>query len=236
MQLANHPPETDKEISPYLRAALIDSLFETPGPLLTGLVFGAIAAAMTALKTEEPLIWACVALLIVAGAVRAFDLQRYQARKSTLTADEAARWKQRYQIGAMIQAAAVGIWCSTTLLVSDDAVAHMICLSVDHRDRGGRCRQGLWTAVDIPAAGCTRLRFNRDRAGVAWHALLHRHVGRVRRISCGRHANFGQSAQDIHAGAFGARARGGAGRPVRHRAEQHAARPVHVRPPTGALR
>jgi len=30
----------------------------------------------------------------------------------------------------MIQAAAVGTWCSTTLLVSDDAVAHMICLSV----------------------------------------------------------------------------------------------------------
>jgi diguanylate cyclase (GGDEF)-like protein len=66
----------------------------------------------------------------VAGAVRAFDLQRYQARKSTLTADEAAQWKQRYQIGAMIQAAAIGIWCATTLLSSDDAVAHMICLSV----------------------------------------------------------------------------------------------------------
>ncbi len=30
----------------------------------------------------------------------------------------------------MIQAAALGIWCSTTLLVSDDAVAHMICMSV----------------------------------------------------------------------------------------------------------
>src|SRR5258706_11894174 len=30
----------------------------------------------------------------------------------------------------MIQGAAVGTWCSTTLLVSDDAVAHMICLSV----------------------------------------------------------------------------------------------------------
>ena len=66
----------------------------------------------------------------MAGAVRAFDLQRYQARKSTLTADEAARWKMRYQIGAMIQAAALGIWCSATLLVTDDAVAHMICFSV----------------------------------------------------------------------------------------------------------
>ena len=30
----------------------------------------------------------------------------------------------------MIQAAAIGIWCSATLLVSDDAIAHMICLSV----------------------------------------------------------------------------------------------------------
>jgi diguanylate cyclase (GGDEF)-like protein len=66
----------------------------------------------------------------VAGAVRLFGLQRYQARKSTLTANEDAQWKKRYQIGAMIQAAAIGTWCSTTLLSSDDAVVHMICLSV----------------------------------------------------------------------------------------------------------
>ncbi len=66
----------------------------------------------------------------MAGAVRAFDLRQFQPRKSTLTAEEAARWKKRYQIGAMIQAAAIGIWCSVTLLSSDDAVAHMICLSV----------------------------------------------------------------------------------------------------------
>jgi diguanylate cyclase (GGDEF)-like protein len=130
MQLAGQSGEPDQKVSPSIRAALIDSLFETPAPLLAGLVFVAIAATMTALKTGEDLIWACVALLIVAGAVRAFDLQRYQARKSTLTADEAARWKKRYQIGAMIQAAAIGIWCSATLLISDDAVVHMICLSV----------------------------------------------------------------------------------------------------------
>jgi diguanylate cyclase (GGDEF)-like protein len=130
MQLANQREVPDLEISPSIRAALIDSLFETPAPLIAGIVFVAIAATMTALKTGEDLIWACVALLTVAGAVRAFDLHRYQARKSTLTADEAAQWKKRYQIGAMIQAAAIGIWCSTTLLSSDDAVVHMISLSV----------------------------------------------------------------------------------------------------------
>jgi diguanylate cyclase (GGDEF)-like protein len=129
MQLANQREVNKHEISPSIHGALIDSLFEAPASLLTGLAFAAIAAAMTALKTGEPLIWACVVLLIATGAIRAFDLHRYQARKSTLTADEAARWETRHQIGAAIQAAAVGIWCSTTLLVTDDAVAHMICLS-----------------------------------------------------------------------------------------------------------
>ena len=109
---------------------MTDLLFETPTPLLAGIVFVAMAAALTALKTGEQVIWACVAFLILAGAVRAFDLQRYQARKSTLSAHEAAVWKNRYQIGAMVQAAAIGTWCATTLLISDDAVAHMISLSV----------------------------------------------------------------------------------------------------------
>jgi diguanylate cyclase (GGDEF)-like protein len=128
MQLAARSGEP--EISPSIRAALIDSLFENPAPLFASVVFVVVAAALTALKTGEYPIWACVALLIVAGAVRVFGLQRYQARRSTLTANENAQWKKRYMIGAMIQAAAIGIWCSTTLLSSDDAVVHMICLSV----------------------------------------------------------------------------------------------------------
>jgi diguanylate cyclase (GGDEF)-like protein len=130
MQLAARSGQPDQEISPSIRAASIDSLFEAPGPLLAGITFVAIAAAMTALKTGQSLTWACVSLLIMAGAVRAFDLQRFLSRKSTLTAEEAAQWPKRYQIGALIQAAAIGIWCSVTLLSSDDAVVHMICLSV----------------------------------------------------------------------------------------------------------
>jgi len=129
MQLADQSGEPDQRVSPQIRAALLDSLFETSAPMLTGLVFGAGAAAMTALKTGENLVWACVALMIVAALVRALVLRQYQTRKSTLTVDEDAIWKKRHQIGAMAQATALGIWCSTTLLVSDDAVAHMICLS-----------------------------------------------------------------------------------------------------------
>jgi diguanylate cyclase (GGDEF)-like protein len=130
MHLASQAGEPNQEVSPTISAALIDSLFEASGTVLTGIVFSAIAAAMTALKMGQHLIWVFVPLLIVAGVLRAFDLRRYQARKSTLTAEEAAQWQHRYQIGAMIQAAAIGLWCSVTLLISDDAVVHMICLSV----------------------------------------------------------------------------------------------------------
>ena len=84
MQLANQSGESDEEISPPIHTALIDSLFEASGPLLAGVVFAAIAASLTALKTGTGShLGLCVALLIVTGAVRAFDLQRYQARKSS---------------------------------------------------------------------------------------------------------------------------------------------------------
>jgi diguanylate cyclase (GGDEF)-like protein len=130
MKLAKQIEDADQEMLPSTHAALIDSLFEAPGTVLVGIVFVAIAATLTALKTGQNLLWACVPVLLVAGAIRAFDLRRYHARKSTLTVEEAAQWQKRYQIGAMIQAAAIGMWCFITLLSNDDSVAHMIGLSV----------------------------------------------------------------------------------------------------------
>ncbi|MFO1111846.1 MAG: EAL domain-containing protein [Bradyrhizobium sp.] len=130
MQLAHETGGKEQRLSPLIHGALIDSLFETAATVHTGIVFATITAAMTALKTGNDFIWACVALLALAGVIRAIDLHLYQARKSMLTAEGAARWQTRYQIGAMIQAVAIGIWCATTLLSTDDAVAHMIALSV----------------------------------------------------------------------------------------------------------
>src|SRR5664279_3305099 len=131
MQLVDQKKRSSQEQpEPMLYSAQSDSLFEASGTVLTGIVFSAIAATMTALKTGQPLVWAFVPLLSLAGVVRAFDLQQYQTRKSTLTAEEAARWQKRYQIGAMIQAAVIGLWCSAALLSTDDAVVHMICVSV----------------------------------------------------------------------------------------------------------
>jgi diguanylate cyclase (GGDEF)-like protein len=130
MQLADQNTDPDQKISPSIYTALVDSLFQNPGPMFAGAVFAAIAAVMTALKSGDDWLWPCAGLLIVTGAFRAFDMHRYKARKAALTADEATRWEIRYQIGAMLYAIALGIWCVVALLSSDDAVAHMICLTV----------------------------------------------------------------------------------------------------------
>ncbi len=130
MQLANQSGEPDRKISPSIYAALIDSLFTDPGPMFAGALCAAVAALMTALKTGNELLWPCVAVLVVTGALRALDTRKYQKVRSGLTAEDVARWEVRYQIGAMLYAAALGLWCLVALTGSDDAVAHMIATSV----------------------------------------------------------------------------------------------------------
>jgi PAS domain-containing protein len=130
MQLAGQTKDPDQKMSPSIYAALVDSLFQNPAPMFAGAVFAAVAAVMTALKSGDHLLWPCAALLIVTGAVRAVDMQKYKKREASLTADEAGRWEIRYQIAAMFYAVALGIWCFVALTSSDDPVAHMIAMTV----------------------------------------------------------------------------------------------------------
>ena len=129
MQLADHHRDTDT-MSPAIYAALVGSLFRNPAPMLAGAVCAAIAAVMTALKTGNHLLWPCAVLLVLIGMLRTFDMAKYKNCRSDLTAGEAARWEARYQIGAVLYAIVLGAWCAIALLMTDDAVAHMICISV----------------------------------------------------------------------------------------------------------
>ncbi len=130
MQFASQTKDPDQKVSPTIHAALIDSLFQDPGPMFVGALCAAVAAVMTAVKTGNVGLWPCVALLVVTGALRALDTRQYQRRKSELSSDEVARWEARYQMGAMLYAGALGLWCVVAVLGSNDAVTHLICISV----------------------------------------------------------------------------------------------------------
>jgi diguanylate cyclase (GGDEF)-like protein len=130
MQLASQTKDPDQKMSPSIYAALIDSLFQDPAPMFAGALCAAVAAIMTAVKTGNWWLWPCVALLIVTGAVRALDTRQYQRHSSNLTPSGVSGWEVRYQVGAMLYAAALGLWCLVAVLGSSDAIAHLICISV----------------------------------------------------------------------------------------------------------
>jgi diguanylate cyclase (GGDEF)-like protein len=130
MQLANQPRDTDQKLSPELYAALVDSMRQNFWPMLIGSICAAAAALMTALKTGNELLWPCAVLIVVIGTARAFQMRAYERRTSVLTFEQARDLEPRYRLGAVLHAAALGLWCLVTISGSDDPVAHMLCVAV----------------------------------------------------------------------------------------------------------
>ncbi len=129
MQLA----ETEQiELDPKspIYAALVDSLFQNPAPMLAGAICAGAAAIMTAVKTGNVLLWPCALVIVLIGTVRAIQIGGYVKRRSVLRPDEAASWERKYMIGGSLYAGALGVWCLIVLIGSDDPVAHMLCTAV----------------------------------------------------------------------------------------------------------
>ena len=120
----------DENLPGTIYVALVHSLFQNYMASFAGTLCAAIAAMVTAWKTENPLLWPCAAFIIVVGIVRTWDMYAYEKRDTSLTPTTALEWEQRYRIGACLYAAALGIWCWVTLLGHDDPVAHLLALSV----------------------------------------------------------------------------------------------------------
>ncbi|MBR1159363.1 putative bifunctional diguanylate cyclase/phosphodiesterase [Bradyrhizobium elkanii] len=129
MQFASQTGEPDRSMSPTISAALVDSLFMNPAPMIFGAFGPAIAGAVIAAVTSNLLCWLCVPLFIVVGLARALQMYRYQQRNSRLTVEESATWEKRYRIGTIAYGISLGIWGVTVLLTTNDAAAHMLCVT-----------------------------------------------------------------------------------------------------------
>src|SRR5277367_6265594 len=119
-----------EEQSPLVYTALVDSMCQNFWPMFIGSISATTAALMTALKTGNVLLWPCAALIVGIGTFRAFQMRKYERRKSALTFDQAKHWEPRYTVGALTYAAVLGIWCFITIFGNDDTIAHMVCVAV----------------------------------------------------------------------------------------------------------
>ncbi|AUC94884.1 MULTISPECIES: EAL domain-containing protein [Bradyrhizobium] len=129
MQFASQTGEPDRSMSPTISAALVDSLFMNPAPMIFGAFGPAIAGAVIAAVTGNLLSWLCVPLFIVVGLARALQMYRYQQRNSRLTIEESVTWEKRYRLGTIAYGISLGVWGVTVLLTTKDAAAHMLCVT-----------------------------------------------------------------------------------------------------------
>jgi len=129
MQIASQTGEPDQPMPPTISAALVDSLFMNPAPMIFGAFGPAIAGAVIATVTGDLLCWLCVPLFIVVGLARAQQMYRYKQRNSRLTVEESVVWERRYRLGAIAYGIVLGIWGTAVLLRTSDAAAHMLCVT-----------------------------------------------------------------------------------------------------------
>jgi diguanylate cyclase (GGDEF)-like protein len=130
MQLAKSPTDQDEKLSPSIYAALVDSLFDNPMPMLAGAACAGAAGLMTAMKTGNQLLWPVAFLIVVIGLWRGIDIGRYRKVGSPLTPAEIVRWEWRYMFGGSLYAGSLGLWCLVVLVGTNDPVADMLCTAV----------------------------------------------------------------------------------------------------------
>jgi diguanylate cyclase (GGDEF)-like protein len=129
MLLRRFAPDLTK-LPPSIYAALVDSLFSNPAPMLFGGLSSAIAAVLTAYKTGERLLWLVALIMALVSVSRAIQMHRYKQEPQPLQPSVAASWEMSYQIGALSYSGLMGAWCFVTIYLTDDAVAHMLCTAV----------------------------------------------------------------------------------------------------------
>src|SRR3977135_2918256 len=120
MQLASQSRDPDQEMSPSIYAAMVDSLFMNPAPMIFGAFGPAIAAAVIASATKDFLGWLCVPLFVVVGLARALQMYRYKQRNSPLTVAEAVIWEKRYRLRTVAFGIGVGVLSPHVLLGAGD--------------------------------------------------------------------------------------------------------------------
>jgi diguanylate cyclase (GGDEF)-like protein/PAS domain S-box-containing protein len=120
-------PKTELPRDVYL--SLVDSLFGNFAAMLAGGICVAVAATLTAWKTQDPLLWACAAIVLVLGIARAIQMRRYEENKPK-TAAAAKRWEFQYVVGAVAYCGMLGIWCLIGIGFNDDQTVHLLCAIV----------------------------------------------------------------------------------------------------------
>ena len=210
--------------------SLVDALFKDSRSLYVGSLAASITALITAWKTGEQALYLCTVAIVIVTCMRALDVQAYAKRRPFLTTSRGGaamgaalrrrRGRPRLADGHLVPGGLrqdIRPVRPDLLLLPDDRL-HDRHLRAQLREQpAGDGADRLRGYSDDAGAGLGRRRLLHDlrlRAGaVLRHREVHLRPAAPRPARCGR----GQPRREPAGGA------------LRHRAQQHAARAVHVR-------
>ncbi len=116
--------QDDAQLSPEIRAALVESLFAPLSSLAVGAIACGIIGAAVAIKADDSAIMAISIAIFAVGLLRVVSAVIYKRRK--LAADVATQiWERIYEYGAWGFSALLGLLCYITLTHTTDATLHL---------------------------------------------------------------------------------------------------------------
>ena len=120
-------PQNELPVEIYI--SLVDSLFGGFSAMLAGAICVAVAATLTAWKTDNPWLWACTVIVLIIGVARAIQMRRFE-RDKPRTIEAARRWELEYTIGAVAWCGMQGVWCLIGIGFESDPTVHLLCSMV----------------------------------------------------------------------------------------------------------
>lgn len=111
----------DEELRKAVRAALLETLFQSKLALVIGALSGAAMAGVVSYYDPSPWLIGCGILLTITGLARAVSFGMFRPGATV-----ANRWEVIYHAGAWVYAALMGQFTFLTLLISNDTSSHLM--------------------------------------------------------------------------------------------------------------
>ncbi len=111
--------------------SIIKSVYTDRRAMVMGAVAAVLGVAVTAFRTQSPVLWAITAGFVIVTLYRYIDMTAFiRADVAADDADAASHWETRATYGGALFAFMCGLWCFASLVLVDDPVAELLSLVI----------------------------------------------------------------------------------------------------------
>lgn len=127
----------DAQQNADVRRALVESLYASPTSLTIGAIAGSAVSIAVARVAEDLVLTCLTALICLVAALRVVSATYFHRHMVKGSVKGSRGWELAYELGAWLYAASLGLMACAVLIRSEDAVIHMLAVSLATGYAGG---------------------------------------------------------------------------------------------------